>query len=94
MPESHAIGEHICENMILWPADVFDANPEDNLIYEMHGLGIHPDYRGRGLGRILVEEALKVGNATPTGLPVFIILYLKLFKTVWTLFLGSQKHRL
>ena len=60
MPESHAIGEYACDTQVLWPADVFDANPEDNLIYEMYALGVHSDYRGRGLGRILVEESFKV----------------------------------
>ena len=47
---------------IMYPGDIFDAHSEDNKFFDMFTLATHPDYRGKGIGRTLVNESLKVGQ--------------------------------
>ena len=47
---------------IMYPGDIFDAHPGDTKFFDMFTLATHPDYRGKGIGRTLVNESLKVGQ--------------------------------
>lgn len=47
---------------IMYPGDIFDAHPGDDKFFDMFTLATHPDYRGKGIGRTLVNESLKVGK--------------------------------
>jgi len=45
---------------VAWPLDVFNLHPEDNKIYDMFALCVHPDFRGKGIAKQLVVQAFKV----------------------------------
>ena len=41
----------------LWAPDVMAQRPEVNRVYEMFAMGVHPDYRSRGIAKNLVRES-------------------------------------
>lgn len=47
---------------IMYPGDLFESYPEDNKFYDMFTLATHPGYRGRGIGKNLVIESLKLAK--------------------------------
>ena len=49
------IGDQIC-----FPAEFFEAHPEDQRMYYMFGLGTRKDYQGKGIGTELVKQSFEV----------------------------------
>ena len=47
---------------IMYPGDIFETHSQDTKFFDMFTLATHPDYRGKGIGRTLVQESLKVGQ--------------------------------
>jgi hypothetical protein len=40
--------------------DIFEKFPEAIKMYDMHALGCHPDYRGRGIATELIRQGFQV----------------------------------
>jgi hypothetical protein len=40
--------------------DIFEKFPEATKLYDMHALGCHPDYRGRGIATELIHQGFQV----------------------------------
>ena len=47
---------------IMYPGDIFEKYPDNTKFFDMFTLATHPNYRGKGIGRNLVQESLKVGR--------------------------------
>ena len=48
---------------LMFPGDIFDNNPDDKKYYDMFTLATKPGYRGKGIGKKLVQQSLAVGKA-------------------------------
>ncbi len=46
----------------MWAPEVFEKRPEIGRIYEMFALGVHPDYRSRGIAKRLVLESWELAK--------------------------------
>jgi len=47
---------------IMYPGDIFERNPQDKKYHDMFTLATSSGYRGRGIGRTLVAESLKMAK--------------------------------
>ncbi len=47
---------------IMYPGDIFEAHPNDTRYYEMFALATSPEYRGKGIGKNLVLQGLKMAK--------------------------------
>ncbi len=66
-PKAHALIMYLFDEA-LWPPDIFHKYPGHSKIFDFFALGTLPEYRGRGIAKELVNQALKVSD-TPTVLP-------------------------
>ena len=47
---------------IMFPGDIFDNNPDDTKYYDMFTLATKPGYRGKGIGKKLVQQSLVIAK--------------------------------
>ena len=57
--EIHAKMEVVCTEHF-FPPEFFEKHPDSNMVIDMFCLGVHGNYRKRGIGGHLLDEAMKV----------------------------------
>ncbi len=60
-PKAHALIMYLFDEA-LWPPDVFRRYPGHEKVFDFFALGTRPEYRGRGIAKELVRQAIKVAR--------------------------------
>jgi ribosomal protein S18 acetylase RimI-like enzyme len=61
LPETHAKVMIVCSETF-FPTEFFEAFPESNKLIDMFALGVHHNYRRKGIAKELVAQSMQVGT--------------------------------